>query len=134
MSADAGTANVIKEQLIKLVRTVVLLLLAFSCFIAGLSVAARLQVWETAAVVAKSKGAKSVIYEGRVKRELLSGDYLIEQKDAKTQRVTSDQVLAMASASDSPGVPSMLAAGIGLLACFAILFGGYLIDLIRRKD
>lgn len=87
----------------------------------GMNAAARLQVWSDATVV--RTGVTSAKYEGRVSREFITGDYLIET-DAALVIVPKENAIVSWSGEVNPIGGASLAAGLITIAMlFAIAFG-----------
>jgi hypothetical protein len=88
---------------------------------AGFQSAARLQRWESATLFAECGKVEPCLYEGAVRREFRTGDYVVSQADASEVVVSADRLQGMSwQATGGVGIRSM-AAGLAGLLLFGLL-------------
>jgi xanthine/uracil permease len=97
----------------------------------GLNVAARLQVWSDATVV--SNGVETAKYQGRVSRELLSGDYVIETNSSLVTVPKENALVSWHQGVDPISGRSIAACVITAILLVLILVGGR-VDQTRKSE
>lgn len=105
---------------------------SFACLIfwAGIGLAGRLQVYEHARIAV---AGLPQAYEGRVSRNLITGDYVLEEADGTIRMFPNPEQVSLAWQGSSVTIASALAGLAGTLFAGLLLFLPELEKRLRRR-
>jgi hypothetical protein len=113
-------------------RTILTIALCVFLFYFGSNLAARLQVYEEATFFDRG----GAVYEGRVTRNILTGDYLIASRASpgKTTNVPADQIAGLAYVASSGVTVASTLAMVGTMLLILIALSADLFYSLRKRN
>ncbi|WP_131421475.1 hypothetical protein [Comamonas thiooxydans] len=114
--------------------TVLKVFLAYCCIMVGLTQASRLAQWEEGTLVLIKGNAEARNYHGKVSREFLSGNYLLEAADGSVQVVQANLVRGVESRDSGITFMGVLLAAAGIVMAALLFIFKPIRHLFRQTD